>query len=110
MGGRVTTLHGIERPAPARPASQRRAAGGAPRRPAVCRGVLLIDMTESRSPSGRRTLGTTQRALFILTGLTLLLMAAYVCVRLGTLIGGGYSVADAVMAGLLLGAELFLCF
>ena len=52
----------------------------------------------------------SQRALFILIGLTLLLMASYVCIRLITLFSANYSIADAVMAVLLLGAELFLCF
>jgi cellulose synthase (UDP-forming) len=52
---------------------------------------------------------TTQRALLALTAVTLVLMAAYVCVRLTTLFGSGYSVADATMAGLLFCAELFLC-
>lgn len=52
----------------------------------------------------------TQRALLALTTITLLLMAAYVCVRLTTLFASGYSAADAAMAALLFGAELFLCF
>jgi cellulose synthase (UDP-forming) len=51
----------------------------------------------------------TRRALLALTAITLLLMAAYVCVRLTTLWGTGYTVVDATMAGLLCGAELFLC-
>jgi len=50
-----------------------------------------------------------QRALFALTAITLLLMTAYVCVRLTTLFASGYSAADATMAALLIGAELFLC-
>ena len=50
-----------------------------------------------------------QRALFALTAITLVLMTAYVCVRLTTLFAAGYSVADATMAALLIGAELFLC-
>lgn len=56
-----------------------------------------------------RRLNPRQRALFVLTGLTLLFMVGYVCVRLVTLFSAGYSVADAVMAVLLLAAELFLC-
>ncbi|MDO8680170.1 MAG: glycosyltransferase [Acidobacteriota bacterium] len=60
-------------------------------------------------PAYHSALQATQRALFVLTGLTLLLMAAYVCVRLGTLFASGYSAADATMAVLLLVAELFLC-
>jgi cellulose synthase (UDP-forming) len=52
---------------------------------------------------------TTRRALLGLTFSTLLLMVAYVCVRLTTLFASGYSTADAIMAALLLGAELFLC-
>jgi cellulose synthase (UDP-forming) len=54
-------------------------------------------------------LGTAQRALFALTAITLVLMTAYVCVRLTTLFASGYSAADATMAALLIGAELFLC-
>src|SRR5687768_5929641 len=54
-------------------------------------------------------LKTAQRALFVLTAMTLVLMAGYVCVRLTTLFASGYSVADATMAALLFGAELFLC-
>jgi cellulose synthase (UDP-forming) len=55
------------------------------------------------------TLRTTQQVLLVLTAITLLLMAAYVCVRLTTLFASGYSAADATMAALLFGAELFLC-
>jgi cellulose synthase (UDP-forming) len=55
------------------------------------------------------TWNAMHRALFALTGVTLLLMAAYICVRLTTLFTSGYSVADATMAVLLFGAELFLC-
>ena len=55
------------------------------------------------------TLRTTQQVLLALTAVTLLLMAAYVCVRLTTLFASGYSAADATMAALLFGAELFLC-
>jgi cellulose synthase (UDP-forming) len=51
----------------------------------------------------------TKRALLALTAITLLLMMAYVCVRLTTLFASGYSVADAAMAAFLFGAELFLC-
>ena len=54
-------------------------------------------------------LKTAQRALFVLTAITLLLMAGYVSVRLTTLFASGYSVADATMAALLFGAEIFLC-
>jgi cellulose synthase (UDP-forming) len=54
-------------------------------------------------------LKATQRALFALTAITLVLMAAYICVRLATLFATGYSAADATMAALLITAELFLC-
>jgi cellulose synthase (UDP-forming) len=50
-----------------------------------------------------------QRALLALTAITLLLMAGYVCVRMTTLFGSGYSIADGTMAVLLFGAEMFLC-
>ncbi len=60
-------------------------------------------------PVDHSTLRTTQRALFALTAITLVLMTAYVCVRLTTLFASGYSAADATMAALLVGAELFLC-
>jgi cellulose synthase (UDP-forming) len=56
------------------------------------------------------SLSTAQQALFGLTAITLVLMAVYVCVRLTTLFAAGYSIADSIMAGLLFGAELFLCF
>jgi cellulose synthase (UDP-forming) len=62
----------------------------------------------TNSPGAR--LNPRQRGLFVLIGLTLLLMAAYVSVRLITLFSANYSFADAAMAVLLLGAELFLCF
>ncbi|HYB96822.1 MAG TPA: glycosyltransferase [Vicinamibacterales bacterium] len=55
-------------------------------------------------------LSTVQRVLFALTAITLVLMAAYVCVRLTTLFASGYTAADATMAALLFAAELFLCF
>src|SRR5471030_1822253 len=55
-------------------------------------------------------LRATQRALFATTAITLLLMAVYLCVRLTTLFTHGYTAADATMAALLFGAELFLCF
>lgn len=54
-------------------------------------------------------LRTAQRALFGLSATTLLLMTAYICVRASTLYADGYSIADGVMAALLIGAEVFLC-
>lgn len=54
-------------------------------------------------------MNSRQAALFVLTGLTLLLMASYVSVRVITLFSADYSIADAAMAVLLLAAELFLC-
>jgi cellulose synthase (UDP-forming) len=60
-------------------------------------------------PARHFALAPTRQALFALTGITLILMTAYVCVRLTTLFATGYSVADATMAALLIGAELFLC-
>lgn len=51
----------------------------------------------------------TQRALFWLSGVTIVFMTAYMIVRASTLVAGGYSAADASMAALLIGAELFLC-
>ena len=58
----------------------------------------------------QRSIRTTARHwLFALTAITLLLMAAYVCVRITTLFASGYSLADAVMAAALFAAELFLC-
>ena len=60
-------------------------------------------------PAHRDNLTTAQRALFALTASTLLLMAGYVCVRLATLFATGYTAADATMAALLFGAEIFLC-
>ena len=62
------------------------------------------------TPAHHLTLKAAQRVLFALTGITLVLMAAYVCVRLTTLFSSGYTLADATMAALLIAAELFLCF
>src|ERR1051326_3169332 len=50
------------------------------------------------------------RALCVLAVTTLLLMTAYIVVRMTTLFATGYSIADVTMAVLLLGAELFLVF
>jgi cellulose synthase (UDP-forming) len=61
-------------------------------------------------PGVRSQLTSTQRTLFTLTATTLVLMTAYVSVRLTTLFfSSGYTTADAVMAALLIAAELFLC-
>lgn len=62
------------------------------------------------APRHSFTLSIAQRALFVLTAITLLLMALYVCVRLTTVFADGYTWADSIMAALLFGAELFLCF
>lgn len=51
----------------------------------------------------------TQRALFGLSAATLILMTSYMCVRVSTLFAQGYTAADATMAALLIGAEIFLC-
>ena len=54
-------------------------------------------------------LRVTQATIFGLSAATLVAMTAYICVRATTLFSPGYSVADAVMAALLIGAEIFLC-
>jgi len=51
----------------------------------------------------------TQATLLGMTAVTLVLMTSYICVRALTLIGPGYTAADATMAALLIGAEIFLC-
>jgi cellulose synthase (UDP-forming) len=62
-------------------------------------------MNRRSSTSTRAT-----HALCVLAVATLLLMTAYLGVRMTTLFASGYSIADATMAILLFGAELFLVF
>jgi cellulose synthase (UDP-forming) len=54
-------------------------------------------------------LRVTQGTIFGLSALTLVAMTAYISVRATTLFAPGYTVADATMAALLIGAEIFLC-